>query len=131
MIRRPPRSTLFPYTTLFRSQTTTYTRDATSNLVTAMTDALGRQTAYTYNTQGQVLTVTRLAGTGDAVTTTVTYEPTFSQVASISDPLSHTTSFGYDTLGNLTAVTDPLSHQTTLTYNTQGQPLTMTDALSN
>src|SRR5256885_9893407 len=25
MIRRPPRSTLFPYTTLFRSQTSTFT----------------------------------------------------------------------------------------------------------
>src|SRR2546422_6687525 len=27
MIRRPPRSTLFPYTTLFRSQLKVYTRD--------------------------------------------------------------------------------------------------------
>src|SRR4029434_5599292 len=29
MIRRPPRSTLFPYTTLFRSQTHTYTNTQT------------------------------------------------------------------------------------------------------
>src|SRR2546425_12044434 len=105
MIRRPPRSTLFPYTTLFRSQTTTYTRDATSNLVTAMTDALGRQAAYTYHTQGNVLTVTRLAGTGDAGTTTITYEPTFNLLASISDPLSHTTRFSYDVAGNHTTTT--------------------------
>ena len=113
------------------AQTTTYTRDATSNLVTAMTDALGRQTAYTYDTQGNVVTVTRLAGTGNAVITTVTYEPTFNQVASITDPLSHITSFGYDTQGNLTTITDPLSHQTMLTYNAQGQPLTIADALTN
>src|SRR5207245_5448786 len=97
----------------------------------AMTDALGRQTAYTYDTQGNVLTVTRLAGTGDAVTTTVTYEPTFNQVASISDPLSHTTSFSYDVAGNLTTITDPLGHQTTLIYNPQGQPTKMADALGN
>src|SRR5439155_8919576 len=102
------------------AQTTTYTRDATSNLVTAMTDALGRHTTFTYNSQGQVLTVTRLAGTGNAVTTTMTYEPTFNQVASVADPLNHTTGFGYDAVGNLTTITDPLSHQTTMTYNTQG-----------
>src|SRR5256885_11266758 len=29
MIRRPPRSTLFPYTTLFRSRPRTYTRSGT------------------------------------------------------------------------------------------------------
>src|SRR5256885_7521181 len=29
MIRRPPRSTLFPYTTLFRSSETTYAKDLT------------------------------------------------------------------------------------------------------
>src|SRR5260370_27634079 len=39
MIRRPPRSTLFPYTTLFRStgvasQTVTYTRDAELPVIT-------------------------------------------------------------------------------------------------
>jgi YD repeat-containing protein len=40
------------------AQTTTYTRDATSGLVTSMTDALGWQTAYTYDAQGNVLTWT-------------------------------------------------------------------------
>src|SRR3989442_12691349 len=32
MIRRPPRSTLFPYTTLFRSQLTNVLRDLASDL---------------------------------------------------------------------------------------------------
>jgi uncharacterized protein RhaS with RHS repeats len=39
------------------AQTTTYTRDATSSLVTSMTDALGRQTTFTYNSQGYAGTV--------------------------------------------------------------------------
>src|SRR3712207_7443377 len=32
MIRRPPRSTLFPYTTLFRSRLLTYTQQVTTTL---------------------------------------------------------------------------------------------------
>jgi RHS repeat-associated protein len=107
-------------------QTTTYERQATTNLPTAITDALGRRTESTYDTMGNVLTVTRLAGTADAVTTTVTYTSTFNQVASVTDPLSHTTSLGYDSAGNLSTITDPLGHQTTLTYNAAGQPLTIT-----
>jgi hypothetical protein len=38
--------------------------------------------------------VTRLAGTADAVTTTYAYEPAFNQLTSLTDPLNHTTSFG-------------------------------------
>src|SRR2546430_8318917 len=43
MIRRPPRSTLFPYTTLFRSsQTVTFARDTTAPVITlANASALG------------------------------------------------------------------------------------------
>ena len=76
--------------------------------------------------QGNVVGVTRLAGTADAVTTTFTYEPTFNQVASVTDPLGHTTSFGHDGVGNLTTITDALGHQSTLSYNAAGQPLTIT-----
>src|SRR2546427_12614875 len=36
MIRRPPRSTLFPYTTLFRSRTNGYSKPWTTNI--AMTE---------------------------------------------------------------------------------------------
>src|SRR3989441_9391231 len=35
MIRRPPRSTLFPYTTLFRSQTPTSIKDAVESITPA------------------------------------------------------------------------------------------------
>src|SRR2546422_8613177 len=56
MIRRPPRSTLFPYTTLFRSDddenaennpVTSMAYDAAGNL-TAKTNPLGDTTTYTY-----------------------------------------------------------------------------------
>ena len=83
-----------------------YTRQANTHLPTAVTDALGRRTDFTYDENGNVLTVTRLAGTADAVTTTFTYHASFSQVASVTDPLSHTTAFGYDGTGNLTSITE-------------------------
>jgi len=108
------------------AQTTTYVRDATSNLVTSMTDALGRRTDLTYDTKGNPLTLTRLAGTAQAVTTAFTYEPTFNQVTSVTDPLSHMTSLTYDGAGNVTTITNPLSQATTLTYTASGQPLTIT-----
>src|SRR5947209_16964369 len=43
MIRRPPRSTLFPYTTLFRSKALIeYTRDCVSNLATEFPEWKGK-----------------------------------------------------------------------------------------
>jgi len=96
-----------------------------------VTDAFNRKTAYTYDAKGNVLTVTRLATTPNAVTTTMTYEPTYNQVATVTDPLNHTTTFGYDPKGNLTTITNALSKITTLTVNAQGQPLTIKDPLNN
>jgi YD repeat-containing protein len=75
-----------------------------------------------------VASVTRLAGTGNAVTTNYTYESTFSQLATVTDALSHTTTFTRNSTGDVTTITDPLSHTTTLTYNTAGQPLSVTNA---
>jgi len=75
--------------------------------------------------------VTRLAGTSEAVTTSFTYEPNFNKVATITDPLNHTTTFGYDPKGNLTSLTDPLNHQTTFAYNSAGQLTSSIDALQN
>src|SRR2546430_6153359 len=42
MIRRPPRSTLFPYTTLFRSQRNRLLRRRDDGLIAAQTSALQR-----------------------------------------------------------------------------------------
>ena len=109
-------------------RTITFVRQASGNLPTSVTDALGRRTDYAYDTLGNVTSVTRLAGTANAVTTGMTYEPAFGQVASITDPLNHTTRFAYDSAGNLTTVTDPRLKDTTFTYNAAGQPLTSTDS---
>ena len=90
---------------------------------------MNRRTTYTYDPLGNTTSVTRLAGTPEAVTTTTTYEPAFNQLASTTDPLNHTTTFTYDLKGNLTTVTDPLGKQTTFTHNPAGQPLSTTDPL--
>jgi len=111
-------------------QTTTYVRQAGTNLVTSMTDALGRQTTYTYTAAGYLLTVTRPGPSGN-VTWTYAYEPTWNQIQTITDPLTHVTTFGYDALGNLTTITDPRNKVTTLTYDAQGRPLTVKDPLNH
>ena len=113
------------------AQTTTWERQAGTNLVTAVIDPLNRRTEYTYDSKGNILTVTRLAGTANAVTTTRTYDPNYQQVASITDPLNHTTTFGYSYPGNLTSVTDALNHTTSFTYNGLGQPVTATTPLNH
>lgn len=111
-------------------------RDATTGLVTSQSDSLSRQTSYTYDACANVTGITRLAGTGNAVTTTMTYQTgsgstpctsTFNQLTSITDPLSHMTTFGYDGSGkSLTSVTDPLGHAVTIASNSAGQPTSMT-----
>lgn len=111
------------------AQTTTYKREA-SGLVDSETDALGRTTAYTYDALGNVLSVTRLSGTSNAVTTGFTYTSDYSQVASVTDALGHTTNFGYAN-GCLTQMTDALGHSTTIQCNAAGQPTTIQDALGN
>jgi RHS repeat-associated protein len=113
------------------AQTLTYERQAGTNLILSVTDALNRKTAYTYDAKGNLLTVTKLATTPNAVTTTFTYEPVFNQVATVTDPLSHTTTFGYDAKGNLTTITNALNKTATITVNQQGQPLTIKDPLNN
>jgi YD repeat-containing protein len=50
------------------ARTTTTTRQAGSNLPTAVVDGLNRRTEYTYDTSGHALTETRLAGTANAAT---------------------------------------------------------------
>src|SRR5256885_9545190 len=73
MIRRPPRSTLFPYTTLFRSQYLEFLYDGnsrittvrdetlrawtyqyTSNRLTLVTDPLSNSTLYIYDASNRI-----------------------------------------------------------------------------
>src|SRR5262249_25409415 len=101
-------------------------------------DALGRQTTYTYDGCGNTTSITRLAGTPNAVTTTMAYQTAppgtqypcvtaFNQITSITDPLNHTNSFGYDTSGaNRTSVTDANQNTSTIVPNADGQPASIT-----
>jgi RHS repeat-associated protein len=114
-----------------KQRTTTFTRQAGSNLVTSQTDALNRLTDYTYDTSGHVLTVTKLAGTANAVTSRYTYEPKFSQLATLTDPLNHTWTTTFDASGTLTGATDPLSHHVTVALNGEGQVSSITDPLNH
>ena len=95
-----------------------------------MTDALDRETSYTYDSSGNTLTVTRLANTSP-VTTSYTYTPAFSELASITDPLGHVWTLNYDSLGNLTSIVDPLTHQITFGHNSAGQVISIADALND
>src|SRR3712207_7867712 len=53
MIRRPPRSTLFPYTTLFRSQLLPHACPSVTGAVTAISDAArGMQKAHSDTKSG-------------------------------------------------------------------------------
>jgi RHS repeat-associated protein len=109
----------------------TYTRDATTNLITSAVDPLGRTSNWTYDANGNVLTATYLAGTSDATTLTFTYSTSYHQLASVTDPLGHTTTLTRGSLDTLTSVADPLGDTTSFTYNLAGQILTATNALSN
>jgi RHS repeat-associated protein len=126
-------SGLVTKTTDALAQATTYNRDAATNLITSTTDPLGRQTSYTYDAAGNVTSVTRLAGTSDAVTTNFTYDPTFNQMTSVTDPLGpgHSTTFAYDAQGRLTGITNALSRTITVTPGPTGQPVAIADPLGN
>ena len=112
-------------------QTTTYTRDPNTNLVQSKTDALGRTTAYTYDSLGNTLSETQLAGTSSPATTSYQYDPNFSQITSVTDPLGHTWTFSLDGNGNVQTITDPLGHQTTENHDTEGNLISYADALGD
>jgi RHS repeat-associated protein len=112
-------------------QTITYNRDPNTTLINSVIDSLSRQTSYSYDSLGNILSITRLAGTANAATISLTYQSTFSQLASFTDPLGNITTLSRDNVGNLIAITDPLGHQATFTYNQQGLPVSEVDALGN
>jgi RHS repeat-associated protein len=106
-------------------QAVTYERNAT-NLITKMTDALGRVTEYQYDAKGNGTKITRLFGTASATSWTYTYETVYNQLKSVTDPLGRTITLTYDSLGNLRQVTDPLANKSTFTYDALGRPVTAT-----
>ena len=108
-------------------RTTTIERSASGHS-TADVDPLGRRTEYTYDNKGNLTSITRLAGTPEAVTESYTYEPAYNQVATHTNALGKTTTYTYDALGRLVEITDPLGNKTSLTYNAAGQPVSIKNA---
>jgi RHS repeat-associated protein len=128
-----------------RGGTVTNVYDATGK-VTKQTDAAGRATTFAYDasgttitdpngnvtvegyTQGQLVTLTRGAGTSSAATWHYTYDAATLGLAATTDPNGHTTTYAYDSGSYYpTSVTDPLGRVTKTTYNTFEEPLTVTD----
>jgi RHS repeat-associated protein len=112
-------------------QVTSFEVDSTTGWMLSTTDALGRKTAYMYDTFGNRMGVTRLAGTANAVTTTATYTTAFNQLASFTDPLNQTTTFSYDPKGNLSQITAANGNTRSYTYDGQGRRTGLTDGLGH
>ena len=116
------------------AQTVTYTRQAETNFILTATDQLGRETALTYDGQGNVASVTRLNGTAQAVTTSFTYKTTgtgtFNRLTSLTTPIA-TTTLAYNDAARTITLTDPLSHATVITHTPTGQVATLANALSH
>jgi RHS repeat-associated protein len=109
------------------AQASMYARQSGSNLPLSITDALGRKTAYSYDSLANVTSITRLADTPDAVTSNYTYEPVGSQLLTSTDALGHTTTFAYDDRGNLSSITDANGNSSSVTRDSNGRVISVTD----
>lgn len=113
----------------------TYTINASTNLVTAATDELGRQRAATYTPNGDVATAT--SGTGStAGTTTATYGANGGDsMTSLKAPGGATRKAAFANTAPATAYlasssTDDAGNTSTYTYNGTGNALTSSNALA-
>ena len=111
-------------------ETTNYIYSS-DNLISTITDQLGRVTKYSFDVFANPTWITGLSGTPNAVTTNLVYDTRFSNPLAVTDPLGNTTSINYDTYGSATSVSDPLGHQTTFGYNGMGLMTSATDASQN
>jgi RHS repeat-associated protein len=108
-------------------QVTTY--EVSNGNITASVDPLSRRTEYRYDAAGNTTRVTRLAGTGHAVSTSITYDPVFNLPLTITDANGNATTLSFDPRGNLIRVSNALGLATTFSYDGQGRRLTSTDPL--
>ncbi|HEX5685597.1 MAG TPA: RHS repeat-associated core domain-containing protein [Ideonella sp.] len=111
-----------------QQQVTNY--ETVDGLTKSITDARNRKTTFDHDEFGNVKTITRLAGTTDAVTTSITWHPVFNKPKTVTDPNQITTTFDYDDKGNLVKVTGHLKHEVNFSYDAQGRPETVTNALN-
>ena len=111
-------------------QVTRFERDPISGRIVNMIDALNRKTSYTYDSLGNVASVTRLATTPNAVTESYTYGA-FSLMKTRTDALGRVTYYTYDGKGNLTQIKDPNNNLTTLTPDGAGRVLTSKNGLNH
>jgi YD repeat-containing protein len=117
------------------AESTEYARDLNTDLITEVIDPLNRTTTYTYDSLGNVLTVTHTPGPGtsSSATTTYTYEPAFNRLASVQEPLTPATTITYqDPPSTPTAtIVQPMSRTTVITYNSEGQVMSEQDPAGN
>jgi RHS repeat-associated protein len=102
-----------------------------NNLLLLETDFGGRQTSYTYDAMGNVISRTRLADTKERVTETMTYTAGRNKLASIADPLGNTWSIDYDAQGNPVKFVDPNGNHADRRYNGSGLLAQVVDGLGN
>jgi RHS repeat-associated protein len=107
------------------AQKTSYSLTSAGQII-ASVDAMGRKTAFEYDDFGNVVKVTRLAGTSEAVTSSYTWDPLYGLLLSQTDELGRLIKFSY-AQGCLASRTDPAGNTTTIACNPSGQPTQITD----
>ena len=113
------------------AQTITYERNSSTNIISAITDDLGRRVEFERDADGFITEVTALPGTSNEATWQYTYEPNYHGLATATDPLNHTSTYTYDAGGSMIGAKNALNHQYSFTYDKFGQLLTSSDPLSN
>ncbi|MFF3425716.1 RHS repeat-associated core domain-containing protein [Streptomyces sp. NPDC002602] len=100
----------------------TYTRDAATHRINAITDPFGRRVDLQYDANGNITSTTELAGTPKARTSgTSSFDGPYDQPTKTTDALGNTTTYTYDANGNLDTVKDPEGRLTDFDFQPDGQ----------
>ncbi len=84
---------------------------------TIVTDPDGNETLYSFDTNGELASMTDAYGTASAATWTYTYDPVTLAQASVTDPNDNTATETYDSNGNLLSRTNALGETWSYAYN--------------
>jgi RHS repeat-associated protein len=107
-------------------RTSTWSYDD-STRTTSYTDPGGAVEVLRYNAYGQLVTVTKAAGTAQASTWSYAYAPGTGELESTIDPAGRTTLYAWDGNGNLTGKTDALGRTWSSTYDSANDRTSATD----